>query len=239
MVIRCHNNNRKMATTSTNDMPGPGTRYECLLTLIDKALGQSRKSFDTAQAVEDCYGEDASMFEPATASRGESKDENDTTNSRRKSEIGSSNVNLLISVIDNMVDRVNERVKEEMVQWLQDHKVGDKLTLIEMIVARLDEEDAEAAQAELDDRHSARLALEAVKLPKGVTPSDILRYHAFQVMEKERDALIHELNKVDVEIQALELQKSKTSSKVEDQIQQMERVDKELERVANLCTMGT
>jgi hypothetical protein len=230
----------KMATASTKDMPGPGTRYECLLTLIDKALGQSRKSFDTAQAVEDCYGEDATMFEPsaAAASRGESKDENDTTNSRRKSEIGS-NVNLLISVVDNMVDRVNERVKEEMVQWLQDNGVGDRLALIETIVARLDEEDAKAAQAELDDRHSARLALEAVKLPKGVTPSDILRYHAFQVMEKERDSLIDELNKVDLEIQALELRKSETSSKVEDQIQQMERVDKELERVANLCTMGT
>ena len=207
------------------------TRYECLLKLLDKALSQSKVSFDAEKAVQDCYGEDASIFEDVPSSAEETKDDNGNPNGKKKS-------NLLIDVIENMIDTVNERVKEEIEQFLKDNKVCENLTLVDSIIAQLDEQDAEQAEAEINDRESALRALDAVKLPKDVSPDDIVSYHKFEVRRKERDALAEELAKVEAEVKQLEEQQAHATSRAKDSVQQLGKVEQELERSADVCTLG-
>ena len=219
-----------MATTSKKTSARE-TRYECLLKLLDKALSQSKVSFDAEKAVQDCYGEDASIFEDVPSSAEETKDDSGNANGKKKS-------NLLIDVIENMIDTVNERVKEEIEQFLEDNKVCENLTLVDSIIAQLDEQDAEQAEAEINDRESALRALDAVKLPKDVSPDDIVSYHKFEVRRKERDALAEELAKVEAEVKQLEEQQAHATSRAKDSVQQLGKVEQELERSADVCTLG-
>jgi hypothetical protein len=197
----------KMSTEATTAQSS--VRYECFLTLLNKALSESRKSFDTAKAVKDCYGEDASMFDD----------------------------NMLVTVIDGMIDKVNDRVKEEMLQILQEKNVRVTLQNLEGILAQLDEAEKAVKQAEQEDQQSARDALETVRLPKDVTPQNVLSYHAFEVMQKERDDLIEELEKVQAETKELEQQQANAKAVVQERVQKIETVAKELERSADMCSM--
>ena len=207
-------------------------RYQCLLKLIDKALSQSRQSFDVSKAVQECYGEDASIFEDVAVAAQEGKDDGGAENG------GHGNSNLLTNAIENMIDTVNDRVKEEIEQFLREHNVCENLTLVDSIIAQLDQQDAEQAQAEKEDRESALRAFEAVKLPKGVSPEDVLSYHKFELRRKERDALVDELAKVEAEIKKLEEQQAATESRTKESMLQMGKVEHELERSADACSLG-
>jgi len=188
-------------------------RFQRLVATIDKSLSESRKAFDTISAVKECYGDDASLFENAGTE------------------------NMLGEVMDGMVEGVNERVKEEMMKVFATKNVEEKLRKVENIIIAFDNLEAQEKKQEANDRQSARNALHSTKLPDGVSPSDIVSYHAHTTMKEEQNKLLAEISEIEGEIQQMEEQLEKGNSAIEKQMKNINEVGTELERTADVCSM--
>lgn len=173
----------RLTMTNTNQT---SARYNQLLNAIDKALSESRNAFSTGDAIEECYGEDASMFQ----------DGGDGTKPHTN--------NVLASAIDAMVDRVEEKLRGEILEFLERERVQERLARVESIIDELDKSDQEQKQADADDRQSVRDALNNVLLPKDVFPAGIIRYQAYKLMEKELHSLKVEIANVENETQHID-----------------------------------
>lgn len=183
-------------------------RYQQLLQVIDKALQESRNSFNTEKAIQECYGEDASIFGSAT----------------------------LQKLMDGVIDRVNTKSKTETLDMLQKQSVEQKLKQIEEIIALFDKKDQAHQSQEANDYESAKQALQNAKLPEGMLPEDICNYRAYQIMKKERDALETELIAVEEETRKMEQQIAQAEQAVKENIANVENVGSKLEQTADACS---
>ena len=192
-----------MTSDSTKSM-----RYQQLLHVIDKALQESRKSFDTSATIQECYGDDASIFGVATLS----------------------------TLLDSLVDRVNDKAKQDLLVELEKYGVKSKLEHVEDLIRELERLETERQEAESTDRQSATTALEKAKLPEGISPADIVSHRASVIMKKERDGLIEEIRKVEGEIKLMEQQIAQAEEKVNRGIANVEATGAKLERTADACS---
>jgi hypothetical protein len=196
-------------------------RYQRLLEVMDKAMTFSKSQFDVGKAVKECYGDDASIFAQSDSNNGSS----------------GSGDNMLQAVLDNLLSSVQDQVAEEMRQHFKELNVAEKLLKLEKIIQKLEQEDVQRRQAEDDDKQSARQALEQVRLPKGLSPTDIVNYQAFQTMKKEKDAMVEEIAIVEREIEQLNADKEKRSLQMEERMSVMKEAGRELEKSADVCSM--
>jgi hypothetical protein len=185
-------------------------RYQALLQVMDKALVESKRKFDTNKAIKDCYGEDASIF------GGEE---------------------MLAKVVDGMVDRVNYKAKDDMQVTLEKENVKQTLIVAEQLMAKFQKIEQDAKVADEKDRQSALDALNHCKLPEGVSPQDVVSYRAYQIMQQEKETLVAELAKVQGETKEMEELLAQSTSVVKGRIKHIESTGKELERAADLCSM--
>lgn len=171
---------KKMTTTvetnsESNQVNEPSERYQRLLTLLDKSLHESRKALDTDELINECYdAEDAKIFE-------------------------SSETNVLKTAVDSMLEGVNQKVRDQLISFLEKEKIQERLDQVEAIINNLDRQDEEQKRAEAEDKDSAQEAVKAVRLPKDILPGDIISYHAYRLMERERESLLEEIAKVEAE----------------------------------------
>ena len=184
--------------------------YNHLLETIDISLARCRKSFSTESAIRDCYGSDASMFESSDSS------------------------NFLASAIDAMVDQVNNKVKEEMLDYLKDEKIEERLSDIEGIINELNSHDKAEKEADEEDRKSARAALETTKLPKDVQPPDVLRHQAYKLMMEERESLLAAISNVEVDVVELDKRIEQSSGQVDEGVQSLQKVQNDLQNSGTL-----
>jgi hypothetical protein len=183
-------------------------RYEQLLTVIDKALQESRNSFNTEKAIEECYGEDASIFGSAT----------------------------LQKLMDGVIDRVNTKSKGEMLEFLTTQDVENRLKNIEDLIHLFETQEKESQEQEWSDRESAQQALQKAKLVEGMTPQDIVNYHAYQIIQKERDALEKDIMAVEEESRKMEEQIAQAEQAVRENIDHVENVGSKLCKTADACS---
>jgi Nnf1 len=188
------------------------TRYRQLLLLLDKTLSHSRKAFDIEEAIQECYGNDSKMFEADDSS--------------------SSEENVLVSAIHAMIDVVHEKAKKETLEFLDKEGIEQKLTKIETIIAKLDSSDQETKRSEEADRQTTLAALNAARLPKGVLPSDMMRYEAYHERKKHLAALQDELAKEENATKELLDRKRKLKSIIEDGDHNLQRVKQTMEESA-------
>lgn len=189
--------------------------YDHLLGTVDTTLASSRKSFTTEEAIKECYGDDASMFEDFEDG---SSDNN--------------NSNFLASAIDAMVDQVNSKVKSDMLEFLQEEKVEDRLNDVEEIINELNNHDRVKKEADEADRKSARNALETARLPKDVQPPDILRYETHRLMTQEKESLLAELSKIEVDVEELDNRIKESGGKVDEGVQALQTAKQNLQKSA-------
>jgi hypothetical protein len=187
------------------------TRYSQLLLLLDKTLSHSRKAFDIEEAIQECYGNDAEMFEVGSTSSEE---------------------NVLVTAISAMIDLVNEKAERETLEFLDKEGIEQKLAKIEAIVARLDSSDQERKREDVEDRQTALAALDAARLPKGVLPADMMRYESYQERKKHLAALQDELEKEESKTKELLDRKRKLESIVKDGDQNLQRLKQTMEESA-------
>lgn len=205
-----------MAETEGNSSQADvsSVRYEKLLKVLNTALVESRRKFNTEEAIEECYGDDASMFDD-DAGGGQS---------------------VLATAIDAMVDQVNENVKSNIVAYLEQEEIQEKLASVEAIINRLDANDEAQRQADEEDRQSARNALASVRLPKDVLPNDLIRYRSYKLMEKEREALLEEIAKVEEETKGLNERIAGHEDVVSRGVQSMQATEQQIQQSTQILT---
>jgi DNA gyrase/topoisomerase IV subunit A len=184
-----------------------GALFGHLLQTIDQTLARSRKSFSTEDAIRDCYGDDASMFD----------------------EGASDSNNFLASAIDAMVDQVNTKVKSEMLEFLGEEKIEERLNEIEGIIHELNNHDRIQKEADEEDRNSARAALEGTKLPKDVQPEDILRYQNHRLLLAEREKLLAAISKIEEDVEALDKRIEESGGQVDEGLKSLQVVKEDLQ----------
>eukprot|EP00545_Synedropsis_sp_CCMP1620_P009904 CAMPEP_0119003948 /NCGR_PEP_ID=MMETSP1176-20130426/861_1 /TAXON_ID=265551 /ORGANISM="Synedropsis recta cf, Strain CCMP1620" /LENGTH=196 /DNA_ID=CAMNT_0006955599 /DNA_START=28 /DNA_END=618 /DNA_ORIENTATION=+ len=189
-------------TTSTS------VRYKSLLTGIEKVLSKSRSSLDISQAIQQGYGEDASVFGGA---------------------------GVLTGVMDAMLDRVHDKVTEEMLAYLQQQGIEQDLSKVEELVQTIEAiEKAQHAENEAD-RESAKASLQQTQLPEGVKPMDVVNHRAYQLMLEEQTKLTEMICKYEEETKELEEVVKEAEAKVQADMTQVEEVGRELDRAADVC----
>ena len=205
-----------MAETEGNSSQAglSSVRYDKLLKVLNTALVESRRKFNTEDAIKECYGDDASMFDD-DAGGGQS---------------------VLATAIDAMVDQVNDTVKRNIVTYLEQEGIQEKLANIEAIINRLDANDEKQRQADAEDRQSARDALASVRLPKDVLPSELIRYQSYKLMEKERDALLEEIAKVEEETNGLNERIASNEDVVNRGVQSMRAMEQQIQQSTQILT---
>jgi len=189
-------------------------RYDKLLKVLNTALMESRRKFNTEDAIKECHGDDASMFDD-DAGGGQS---------------------VLATAIDAMVDQVNDTVKSNIVTYLEQEGIQEKVENIEAIINRLDANDEKQRQADAEDRQSARDALASVRLPKDVLPSELIRYRSYKLMEKERDALLEEIAKVEEETNGLNERIASNEDVVNRGVQSMRAMEQQIQQSTQILT---
>ena len=191
----------------------PETRYNQLLRILDASLSKSREAFNVEEAIKECYGDDASMFEVES----------------------SSEENFLASAINAVIGTVNETTKKEMLEYLEKEGIEQKLNKIEDIIAKLDRTDAGMKQQDADDRQAAQEALEAAMLPKGVSPSDVMRYHANHLLKEQLASLEKRLAEEEEATKEVQERKRKLESSVRDGDQKLQKVKQTMEKSAAIA----
>lgn len=189
-------------------IPTESIRYQKLLQVIDKALQESRKSFDTEAAIQECYGDDASIFGAAT----------------------------LAQLLDSLVDRVNDKAKQDIVDTMEKEQVESKLLHVERIMKKLEKMRDDKQAAESMDIQSASNALEKARLPEGIRPADIVSHRAYTIMKKERDGLAEEIASIEEETKLMREQIAQAESKVKQGLQNVEETGDKLGRTADACS---
>lgn len=183
-------------------------RYQKLQSVIDKALSEARKSFDTSQAIDECYGDDAAIFGKST----------------------------LTTLLDSLVDRINTDAKEESLKYMQEQGVEEKLKHVESIIATLENLQQRKEQAEAKDVQAATDALTKAKLPKNMSPDDIVSHQAFLIMEKERNALQEEIAAIQAETKLMEEQINKAQANIQQGLSKVEETGEKLGQTADACS---
>lgn len=186
-------------------------RYERLLQVIAKALKQSRSQFDINKAIQECYGEDANIFQ-------------------------GDNGSVLQALLESVLDKTNETVQEDMLVAMRENMVESKLLRLEKIIKQLEAQANQKQQAEENDKATAKQALDEAKLPDGLQPSDIITYRAYQKMLEEKEAMMREIEQVERQVEQLEADKELRSSKVHSQLKVVDQAGKELEKSADVCS---
>lgn len=196
-----------MASKTTT--PVTSIRYQSLLAGIEKVLTKSRNSLDVSEAIQKGYGDDASVFGGANALQG---------------------------VMDGMLDRVHDKVTEEMVAHLEHEQIENYLKRVEELVQKVEEVEM-AKQAENQaDRESARAYLQQAQLPEGVKPMDVLSHRAYQLMLEEQTKLMEMIEKYEEETNELEEVVNEAEAKVQEEMSKVEEVGRELDRAADICS---
>mmetsp|Transcript_5792 Transcript_5792/g.10261 ORF Transcript_5792/g.10261 Transcript_5792/m.10261 type:complete len:212 (-) Transcript_5792:150-785(-) len=190
-------------------------RFRRLVDVIDKALEESKKGIDTKAAIVDSYGDDASIF-------GGGDDGND----------------MLSKLLEGMIDRVNDRVKTEVMDVLKKECVNDKLLRFENLIEHFEQIDQEEREVEKNDKNSARNAADEAKLPGGITPEDIINFHAYRVKTQERDQLLAEVTSIEAENEAIQSNIQQANDSIKKYMDQMDAKGKSLEGAADLCSFS-
>jgi hypothetical protein len=180
---------------------------------LEKALQTSRQKFDAEAAIREVYGDDAAIF---------GDDDNN---------------GMLRSVLDSMLESVHDKVSTQMKTFLQEKDVEKQLSLLDAIIFKLEQQDADREKAESRDKHSARQALEDAKLPKGLSPIDMINRKACEKLQQEKEDVLAELAAIEQEIESLEAERQDRTTAMQRTLQTVQAFGKELEKSADKCSM--
>eukprot|EP00526_Cylindrotheca_closterium_P022916 CAMPEP_0113649018 /NCGR_PEP_ID=MMETSP0017_2-20120614/26031_1 /TAXON_ID=2856 /ORGANISM="Cylindrotheca closterium" /LENGTH=180 /DNA_ID=CAMNT_0000561335 /DNA_START=57 /DNA_END=599 /DNA_ORIENTATION=+ /assembly_acc=CAM_ASM_000147 len=175
-------------------------------------LSRSRSFLNVEQIVRDTYGNDASIF---------------------------GGQEILEGIVENMLDKMEDTVKEKINQHLENQGAKTRLDEIEGIIHELEEEARRQEQSEKYDIDSAKQAFDEAVLPEGVNLGKAIHYVAYKKKLEHKEQLAKALKDIEDEIEALKTQQEEAESKVRENAQTLQQVAQTLEKSADVCSMVT
>ena len=224
--------------------------YNRLITIIEKCLSESSKCVDTRLAVQECYGDDISMFAASSTSTSsnstrtdedtgnnhETKANNDDGDQRNKAAI-----DMLSNLISDILEKINDTfLQHKLPQILFNEKVKLKLDSFDHVIHQFQLEQKSMEELEQQDIQSAKEAVEKTQfLPQGMTMGHIMTYHSYQMKLKMRNELLAEVEQAQKEKDALLQDIEKEKKMIEGVINEVEKkVVEPLNRNADICSFN-
>mmetsp|Transcript_8289 Transcript_8289/g.10507 ORF Transcript_8289/g.10507 Transcript_8289/m.10507 type:complete len:204 (+) Transcript_8289:82-693(+) len=199
------------------------TRHKQLVKVIENGLIESSKCIDTHSAVQECYGDDISMFADSNSSS-----ENDGTE-------------MLANLIQGVLEKINdEMMKNQIHDILKREDVETKLSVLDKVIGEFVDRQRLLKEEEERDKKTAEDAMKSVQvLPHGVEVSDIMKFQAYKVKMKIRDKLAAELETAERRQEELQSQMEKEREDVNAMVKKIndETLDP-LERAGEICSVN-
>jgi len=195
------------------------SKYSKLLHIISKAIGKSHAAISAPSVIEECYGEDAAIFE--TEGDGDSDDGG----------------NLLVGLLDAALEKIDEELMEQ-IEYIVKDKAESKLNNLDAAMAQVNELEQKAKEKEENDRQSAQDAIRMSKIPQGIGLEDIMLYQAYLIQKKARDELLESVKSAQEECEGLRekmMEKQETVNKVIDMLDQR---GESMSKAADICSFN-
>lgn len=190
-------------------------RFQRLLKVQEKALTHSRSQLKVKEILQDCYGDDLSIF----AVEGDS--------------------NALFSLFGSMLDGVHEDILEQMKSELKERKVEELLIKLETITGRLEKKDEKEQKIENWDKNSARNALTSSFFTTKATPGELVTYATVSSLSQERDLLLQQIMEEETKIAELDKQRKDQAAVVENLLAGLQKVASQFEQAADMCSAAS
>jgi len=202
---------------NTDDLkPTKESKTFCkLLKSINRGLNECQRSIDTREAVEECYGDDASIF-------GEKDSATD----------------MLANLISGSIERINEQVMKGVDDIFKKEQVETKLFTLDKTIEDYWTQKMEEKCTEDDDRQSVQDALQRSKLPDGVGVDDLLRLQAYKIKSEARDEIRAKLSTIEKENKAMQNEIEELKGKFQERLKCIDEKAKNLDGTANLCSFN-
>lgn len=190
-------------------------RFQRLLKVQEKALTHSRSQLKVKEILQDCYGDDLSIF----AVEGDS--------------------NALFSLFGSMLDGVHDDVLEKMKLELNERNVKELLLKLESITRRLEQKDEKEQKIENWDKSSARNALTSSYIATKAMPGDLVTYATVSSLSHERDLLLQQIAEEETKIADLDKQRNDQATIVGDFLVDLQKVASQFEQTADMCSAAS
>lgn len=201
-------------------------RMQYFLKVLEKALKEVVDSVDTDKAVNECYGQDASIFSGKTSPLREDS-----------AEEGTSEVNMLSNLIKETIFKINERVKSEIITVLEKEEVNEKLLNLERLLEEFEESEKKHQLMEEKDKKETQEVLDNVlNIPVGLSPLDLIKHHEYKLKLKEKDHLLSEIASLEAETELIEVQIKKGNSIIKTKLEEISEKGEQISRTANICS---
>lgn len=199
------------SSSSDDSSSSPLRRFELVQTLVDHALTKSREALSTEDLVERAYGEDASVF---------------------------GGTGILVGTMEDLLDNLREQVDGKIQEYFEKRTdLQEFLEDLEARLARLEQQEIQAAETEARDQDSAKQAIASTTLPAGVSLEDVIAYNKYQQGLTQREALKERLQEAKAEIARLEQEEEENMKLLNDKQAKLEGLSKTMTRSADICSM--
>lgn len=215
--------------------PAQSQRMTNILNVMDKALMESRKGINVANAVAECYGEDVSIFAAPTSSSSHIKQRVGENNNKEERDSAQT---MLANLIDETLERLNNRIKSKFSDFLKQEGLNSRLLLLESIIKEFEDNERSEHEREEEDKISAMSLAKKSALPEGIEVEHVLKYHNYRLKIQERDSLLLDLENVEIEIESVRRQIKKGEDSIAYKMNQIMQLDNGISRSADLCAFS-
>lgn len=215
MLVPLTPNDRNNPDMSITSKENHSERFQRLLKVLEKALTHSRSQLKVKEILQDCYGDDLSIF----AVEGDS--------------------NALFSLFGSMLDGVHDDVLEKMKAELKERNVEETLVRLENITRRLEKKDQKEEKLENWDKESARTALASSFFGTKAAPGELVTYATVDSLSKERELLLQQIAEEEEKIAELDKMRHDQATVVDNRLADLQKIASQFEQTADMCSMAT
>jgi hypothetical protein len=202
-------------SNNDTDNPVPPSKYSKLLNIISKAIHKSHGAISTPTVIEQCYGEDAAIFETE----------------------GDGDENLLVGLLDAALEKINEELVEK-IECIVKEKAEKKLNNLDAAIAHVNDLEQKAKEKEEHDRQSAQDAIRMSKIPQGISLEDIMLYQAYLIQKKARDELLENVKSAQEECEELKRKMVENKESVSEAMKKLDERGEIVSKAADICSFS-
>jgi len=212
---------RTINTTHNANKTPSISRQTKFLDIVSKAIRKSHEAISIPEIIQQCYGEDASIFE--TTTEGDGDGEND---------------NLLVGLLDAALDKIDQELMQYVEYVVGEQGVDTKLNCLDEANSKVEEMEIKAQEVEEYDRQSAQDAIRLSRIPDGISIEDVMLYQAYLIYKDAKEELQNSVTKYKEECQELEQQVSQQHKLVKERIEALDERNTKISNAADLCSFN-
>jgi hypothetical protein len=203
-----------VTTTTSGATPSMVSRNSKFHDIISKAIRKSHEAISIPEIIQQCYGEDASIFETEG-------DEND---------------NLLVGLLDAALDKIDQELMGHVESVIGAQGADEKLNCLDEAISKVEEMEVKAQEMEEYDRQSAQDAIRLSRIPEGISIEDVMLYQAYLIHKDAREELKKSVVKYKEECQELEEKVNQERILVKERLEALDERNSKMSSAADLCS---